>query len=194
MAPRTGAVKGGGTLALVAAASVLAALMLIGVGVAVGFGVWGTSASAPRTAAPATPVVPGPGIGVPSPTRPLVPTRFPAPVPQPGAFLGVEVTSGAAPSGGSTPRATPSAPGQTGAGAHVVAVVPKSPAARAGIVAGDTITGVGGQPVRSAITLQFEIGHDSPGEHVTIAWVEKTGKQRSATVALMSPPRSGVAG
>ena len=73
-------------------------------------------------------------------------------------------------------------------GALVGGVVPGDPAATAGIVAGDTITSIGGRTVDSATTLgQLMIGYH-PGDTVTIGWVNASGTAHTARVALVSGP------
>jgi len=67
-------------------------------------------------------------------------------------------------------------------------VVAGDPAAKAGIVAGDTITSLGGKTVDSATTLgQLMIGYH-PGDTVTIGWVNTSGTAHSARVVLVSGP------
>ncbi len=53
-------------------------------------------------------------------------------------------------------------------GALVTEVVPNSPAARAGIRAGDVITAVDGQKIRNSNDLQMAIMYRRPGERVTV--------------------------
>ena len=94
------------------------------------------------------------------------------------AFLGVLM--GSANTGG---------PGRSSsAGALVGGVIAGDPAAKAGIVAGDTITSLAGRTVDSATTLgQLMIGYH-PGDTVTIGWVDAAGTSRVATVTLASGP------
>jgi len=67
-------------------------------------------------------------------------------------------------------------------------VVAGDPAAKAGIVAGDTITSLGGKTVDSATTLgQLMIGYQ-PGDTVTIGWVNASGTAHTAKVTLVSGP------
>lgn len=53
-------------------------------------------------------------------------------------------------------------------GALVTEVVPNSPAAKAGIRAGDVITAVGDQKIRNSNDLQMAIMYRRPGEQVTV--------------------------
>ncbi len=88
-----------------------------------------------------------------------------------GGFLGVVIST---------------TPSTTKPGAHVVDVVPSSPAAKAGIVKGDSITGFDTRPVASARTLENDVPEVAPGTHVKVGWVTATGKHESATVTLAS--------
>ena len=153
----------------------LATLLLVGAGIGIGFGVWGTGQTAASARIP-TRVLPTRVL----PTR-VLPTRVLPTRVGPGiggtsarrAFLGVEVgrrpsTSGAAPS----------------AGAYVLGVVSGSPAAKAGITAGDTITRFGTQTVDGAATLALDVRGDAPGQHVKVSWTTPSGKHVSTTVTL----------
>lgn len=88
-----------------------------------------------------------------------------------GALLGVEVDTQA-----------------TTGGAAVVGVQPGSPAAAAGLAAGDTIIRVGGVTVASSSDLRSALGHDSPGQTVSVVWTDASGSQHSASVRLASGP------
>lgn len=86
-----------------------------------------------------------------------------------GAFLGVQVADG-------------------GTGADVAGVVDGSPAADAGLTAGDTITAVGSTAVRSAAGLSAALaGHDA-GDRVQITWTDSSGRTSHATVTLAASP------
>jgi len=92
-----------------------------------------------------------------------------------GAFLGVTVT---APTGllglGLGLGATP--------GALVTSVVPGSPADRAGILAGDQIVGLGGDPVESPATLQALLAGHHVGDVVEVSWTDTLGPQHTGVV------------
>jgi S1-C subfamily serine protease len=96
-------------------------------------------------------------------------------------FLGVEVqdTSGAFGGGGSTTS-----------GAVVSGVVNGSPAASAGIRAGDTITKVDGQTITAAQALTTQLHGHHPGDKVTVSWTDASGSSHTATVKLVSGPAS----
>ncbi len=93
------------------------------------------------------------------------------------AFLGVEVQN--AGNGGFN----------DGSGPTIVGVQPSSPAANAGLVAGDQITAVDGTSVSSSTQLTQLIQAKHPGDVVRITWVDQSGQQQSASVRLGS--RSG---
>ena len=75
-------------------------------------------------------------------------------------------------------------------GAYVLRVASGSPADRAGIVAGDTITTVDGRRIVSYTALTLALLRHHAGETVTVGWVDEsgnTGKTRVKTVA--GPPQ-----
>ncbi|HEU5006751.1 MAG TPA: trypsin-like peptidase domain-containing protein [Jatrophihabitantaceae bacterium] len=75
-----------------------------------------------------------------------------------------------------------------GRGAGVAHVVTGTPAARAGLAAGDTITAVDGVEVRTSAALVKALGAHRPGDAVTIAWTDASGKKHTARVTLVSGP------
>ena len=99
----------------------------------------------------------------------------------PTAFLGVELQPAAqgGRSGGS---------GSSRSGATIVAVVPGTPAARAGLTAGDTIVSVDGQSVASPNALTALMDGYKPGDKVTIGWSNSSGARHTSTVRLASGP------
>jgi S1-C subfamily serine protease len=88
-------------------------------------------------------------------------------------FLGVSVTA---------------ATGAGPAGAVVIGVVPGSPADLAGIVVGDTINAVDGQPVASYDTLGTMLLVYNAGATVTLQWIDTTGATQSAAVQTTAGP------
>lgn len=91
------------------------------------------------------------------------------------AFLGVTIDSTATNPSGVT-------------GAQITGVQPGKPAATAGLVAGDTITSIGGQPVSSPDDLSLRIKSHHPGDKVIVLWTDQNGKQHSASVVLTTGP------
>jgi S1-C subfamily serine protease len=73
-------------------------------------------------------------------------------------------------------------------GAYVVRVVSGSPADRAGIVAGDTITGLDGRAVASYDTLGALLLRHTPPATVALRWVDETGSTRTAKVRITAGP------
>ena len=63
-----------------------------------------------------------------------------------------------------------------------------SPAANAGLTAGDTITSVGGQSVSSADDIQQALVKYHPGDKISVSWVDQSGQSQTATVTLASGP------
>lgn len=89
----------------------------------------------------------------------------------PTAFLGVRLS-----------------PRVSGGGAVLSGVVAGSPAAAAGLRAGDTVTAVDGTRVASGAGLAGLIGRHRPGDVVTVTWTDGTGAVRSAQVTLTRGP------
>jgi S1-C subfamily serine protease len=76
----------------------------------------------------------------------------------------------------------------TVSGALVCDTPSGTPAAQAGLAAGDVITSLGGQNVGSAPALTTAIGAHAPGDKVPVSWVDTSGQQHTATVQLASGP------
>jgi S1-C subfamily serine protease len=75
-------------------------------------------------------------------------------------------------------------------GLVVTNVVSGSPADQAGIVAGDTLTAIDGQPVASYNTLSSLLLLHNAGDTVTVAWVDQTGTAQTANVqTAVGPPQ-----
>lgn len=106
------------------------------------------------------------------------------------AFLGVQLaTTGgdAAALNGLPGSATGSTTGGV-AGAVVAGVLDGTPAAQAGLAAGDTITAVDGVTVADGDALGAALAAHAPGDQVTLTWTTATGTSRSATVTLIEGP------
>jgi S1-C subfamily serine protease len=76
----------------------------------------------------------------------------------------------------------------TASGVTISGAVSGSPAASAGLTAGDTITSVGGQSVSSAADIQDALVKYHPGDKISVSWVDQAGQSHSATVTLASGP------
>jgi len=98
------------------------------------------------------------------------------------AFLGVQVSTTA--TAGRYQYSVPSTVG----GALISGVVADGPAAAAGLTAGDTITAVDGSAIGSGSALTAALAADSPGQTVTITWVDPSGSTRTAPVTLVNGP------
>jgi len=79
-------------------------------------------------------------------------------------------------------------PSATGSGALVTGVQSGSPAATAGLTAGDTITSINGQAVDSSTTLSSLTKAHRPGDKVSIGWTDQAGATHTATVTLAAGP------
>ncbi|HEX6538563.1 MAG TPA: trypsin-like peptidase domain-containing protein [Candidatus Dormibacteraeota bacterium] len=77
---------------------------------------------------------------------------------------------------------------QSGSGAVVDGVQSGSPAAGAGIAAGDVITSVDGQSVNGPTALQSALAGKHPGDSVSVGWTDGSGGHHSATVQLEPGP------
>ena len=64
----------------------------------------------------------------------------------------------------------------------------ESPARRAGILQGDVIVSVEGQPVTSVPQLQQRVGFKKPGDVVRVTVVRSKGQQQPISVRLAAPP------
>ena len=112
------------------------------------------------------------------------------------AYLGVEIAADAASSdasygyGGGSHDAYGSDESsyQSSTGATVAGVVDQTPAADAGLVAGDTITAVAGDVVTSADDLTTALAGHEPGDTVNVTWTDSFETSHTATVTLGSSP------
>jgi S1-C subfamily serine protease len=95
-----------------------------------------------------------------------------------GGYLGVDITT-----------LTPALRQQYGftptSGAVILTVVSGSPAAKAGLVQGDVIVNIAGNPITSAEDLQKVIQKSKPGQSVTITYYVGNSK-RTTTATLVS--------
>ncbi len=101
------------------------------------------------------------------------------------AFLGVE-TQGSSSGNGNGFGGFGGSAGA--AGVTVAGVVSGSPAAQAGLAAGDTITAVGGQSVSSPEDIAHALVTHHPGDSISVSWVDGYGQSHTATVTLATGP------
>jgi S1-C subfamily serine protease len=104
----------------------------------------------------------------------------------PSPMLGVQIQSS-----GGTQRGFGSFGGpavSAGSGAVVAGVAGGTPAASAGVVAGDTIVSFDGKTVSSASDLSQAIASRHPGDSVQLGWVDQSGQHHTATVRLATGP------
>ena len=73
-------------------------------------------------------------------------------------------------------------------GATLAQAVPNGPAARAGLVQGDTITALAGHAIDKPSTLTNLILLYHPGDKVQVAWSDGSGQTHRATVTLGAGP------
>ncbi len=108
------------------------------------------------------------------------------------AFLGVQVASDAA-SAADAGGAEATGPDATGAtdsqdGAPIAGVVTGSPAASAGLTAGDVIVSVDGQSISGADQLSSALAGHRVGDQVRVGWLDQSGTTHTATITLAAGP------
>jgi len=79
-------------------------------------------------------------------------------------------------------------PGGAPQGVTVAEVMPGSPAANAGVVAGDVLTEVDGQPATAPDQVSGLIKKHRSGEKINFSWIDGSGRRRTATVVLAPGP------
>jgi len=75
-----------------------------------------------------------------------------------------------------------------GAGVIVAEVMSGSPAANAGVVAGDILTDVDGQPATTPDGVAAQIKQHRAGEKINFSWTDESNRHRTATVILAPGP------
>jgi S1-C subfamily serine protease len=98
------------------------------------------------------------------------------------AFLGIQIQpagSGFAGFGGF---------GTSGSGVEIAGTVSGSPAASAGLTAGDEITSLGGQQVASAEDVAHALVPYHPGDSISVTWLDASGQSHTATLTLTTGP------
>lgn len=76
----------------------------------------------------------------------------------------------------------------TADGVTIAGVYQGTPAADAGLTAGDTITAVDGTSVTDSSSLTAILSEHDPGDTVTMTWVDTAGATQSASVTLIAGP------
>jgi S1-C subfamily serine protease len=99
---------------------------------------------------------------------------------QHGPLIGVEV-------GNPSDVTSPPFPAVS-SGAYIESVLPGSPAARAGLAAGDVITAVNGSQVSDQADLSMSLFDLRPGQTIELVWVDSSGQQHSGSLTLGSGP------
>jgi S1-C subfamily serine protease len=74
------------------------------------------------------------------------------------------------------------------AGVTIAGTVSGSPAASAGLTAGDTITAIAGQSVSSAKTVAHTLVKYHPGDSISVSWTDTAGQSHTANLTLASGP------
>lgn len=92
------------------------------------------------------------------------------------AFLGVSIDTQASQDGGST------------SGASIAGVVEGGAAAKAGLVAGDTITAINGTSIAQPSDLSGALVELHPGQTVQISWTDGSGQSHTGSITLASGP------
>jgi S1-C subfamily serine protease len=109
-----------------------------------------------------------------------------------GAYLGVQVSDTSSEETNGYPSQDPSwddsAWGDSGSGALVAGVLAGTPAAKAGLEEGDTLTKVGSTTVTSADDVAAALQSYDAGQSATITWVDSAGADQSASVTLATSP------
>jgi S1-C subfamily serine protease len=102
---------------------------------------------------------------------------------------GLNFGNGSSNGSGSGSTGSGSTGGQaTGTGVAIAGALSGSPAANAGITAGDEITSVGGQSVSSPEDISSALVKYHPGDKISISWVDSSGQSHTATVTLANGP------
>ena len=78
--------------------------------------------------------------------------------------------------------------GSTASCGPILGVVTGSPAAQAGLAAGDTITALNGHSVKSPSALRAAVDQFHPDQKLTVSWVDQYGNSYKAIMKLASGP------
>ncbi len=78
--------------------------------------------------------------------------------------------------------------GTSGSGVTISGTISGSPAANAGLTAGDEITSLGGQQVASAEDVAHVLVSYHPGDSISVTWLDQSGQSHTATLTLTTGP------
>ena len=78
--------------------------------------------------------------------------------------------------------------GSSTSGVTIAGTLSGSPAANAGLTAGDVITSVGGQSVSTSQNIAQVLVKYHPGDSISIGWVDQSGQSQTTTVTLANGP------
>jgi len=101
------------------------------------------------------------------------------------AFLGISIQTASSGIGGS---GFGSGSGTSGSGVTLGGTISGSPAANAGLTAGDEITSLGGQQVASAEDVAHVLVSYHPGDHISVTWLDQSGQSHTETLTLTTGP------
>ena len=73
-------------------------------------------------------------------------------------------------------------------GATVAQTISGSPAAKAGLTAGDTITAIGNQSVTSAEDVAHALVQYHPGNSISVSWTDTSGQSHTTNLTLATGP------
>ena len=99
------------------------------------------------------------------------------------AFLGISIQPASSGFGGSGIGS-----GTSGSGVTIAGALSGSPAASAGLTAGDQITSLGGQQVASAEDVAHVLVSYHPGDHISVTWLDQSGQSHTETLTLTTGP------
>jgi S1-C subfamily serine protease len=99
------------------------------------------------------------------------------------AFLGIEIQPASSPGFGGGFGS-----GTSGSGVTISGTTTGSPAANAGLTAGDEITSLGGQQVTNAEDVAHVLDSNHPGNSISVTWLDQSGQSHTQTLTLTTGP------
>jgi S1-C subfamily serine protease len=99
------------------------------------------------------------------------------------AFLGIEIQPASSPGFGGGFGS-----GTSGSGVTISGTTTGSPAANAGLTAGDEITSLGGQQVTNAEDVAHVLVSYHPGNSISVTWLDQSGQSHTQTLTLTTGP------